>query len=99
MKSSLLPVKPGTSSAVPRGAPAGSPRSAANVPRAVLSRTAEAQRGSARKRGVLIGVGSSGSVLGVGAVRCGGAAHEPSGLVGEGVEPTAVPGEPGAANG
>lgn len=55
MKSSLLPVNPGTSSAEPRTGPAGSARSAANSPRPVTTRSARAHRGSVRNGGVLMG--------------------------------------------
>ncbi len=55
MKSSLLPVNPGSSSAVPRTGPAGgSARSTANPPRAVSSRTLRAEAGSLRNGGVLM---------------------------------------------
>ncbi len=50
MKSSLLPVNPGTSSAVPRTGPAGSPRSAASP----ASRTARTHPGSFKNGGVLM---------------------------------------------
>ncbi len=55
MKSSLLPVNPGTSSADPRTGPAGSARNAANSPRPVASRSARAHPGNLRNGGVLMG--------------------------------------------
>ncbi|GAA1199013.1 hypothetical protein GCM10009664_73900 [Kitasatospora gansuensis] len=53
MKSSLLPVNPGTNNAVPRTGPAGSATNDAKLPREVASRTALAQTGSFRNGGVL----------------------------------------------
>ncbi|GAA2361360.1 hypothetical protein GCM10010417_20560 [Streptomyces carpaticus] len=60
MKSSLLPVYPGTSSTVPAGSPTGAASSAANAPRRVRSRWARVPGGICVKGGLLTPVTLSG---------------------------------------